>query len=88
MMKSYLLKKEFFISNHKEQIKEHFEFIKVQLLRSRKWDEEPMASSIKSSSGSSPIAPGSSNAFPNAESRTLPPSSTNSRSWRCSITLT
>ena len=29
MMKSYLLKKEFFINNHKEQVKEHFDFLKV-----------------------------------------------------------
>ena len=31
MMKSYLLKKEFFVNNHKDQIKDHFEFIKVNL---------------------------------------------------------
>lgn len=42
MMKNYLIKKEFFINNRKDQIKEHFDFIKVNTHSPRKSEEEPM----------------------------------------------
>lgn len=87
-MKSYLLKREFFINNHKEQIKEHFDFIRVMVRRCRKSEEGPMELLTKPDKKCSPTGPESSNAFPKGDAKILWLLSTNSKLWLSSITPT
>ncbi len=57
MLKSYFLKREFFITNHADQIKDHFEFIKVSFNLRRKSAGEPTALSIRPNRRYFPIKP-------------------------------
>ena len=79
MLKSYFLKREFFITNHADQIKDHFEFIKVLLSQHRKSAGELTASCIRPSRRYSPTKPELSKGYRKKRSKTPQICSTRSK---------
>lgn len=81
MLKQYLLKREFFLTNNELDIKEHYDFTKVHKLGGRNWEGELMGWPMRQGSAFSLISGELSRGFRREKYEIQPHCSQKSTSW-------